>query len=197
MIIDLKRCVGCDACTVACAMENQTPSGIFWAPVVHQEVGKFPNSKIVFLPTLCMHCEDPPCMRACPTKAIKKRKDGIVFVDDETCAGHGSCVSACPYGALSLYEESQARSSESLNPLEQASRKRYKLRTAQKCTFDINRTDKGLDPACVVVCPTQCRIFGDLDDPNSKPNKYLQERGATALPLIPQYKTKPNVLYVK
>ncbi|MHB8566196.1 MAG: 4Fe-4S dicluster domain-containing protein [Nitrososphaerales archaeon] len=196
MIIDLKRCVGCDACTVACAMENSTPSDIFWAPVIHQEIGKFPNSKVVFLPTLCMHCEDPPCMKACPTKAIRKRNDGIVLVDEDVCAGHGSCVSACPYGALSLYENQKSQYREGTTPLDLATKSKFKIRTAQKCTFNVSRTDRGLDPACVVACPTQCRIFGDLDDPDSKPNKYVKERGSIPLPLLPELKTKPSVLYL-
>lgn len=193
----MKRCVGCDACTIACAMENQTPAGIFWAPVIHQEVGKFPNSRVSFLPTLCMHCDDAPCMKACPTKAIRKRKDGIVLVDQDVCAGHGACVSACPYGALTLHETPRTYYRDAMTPLDEASRKRYKIRTAQKCTFNHKRVDQGLEPACVVACPTQCRIFGDLDDLDSKPNKYLRERGEKPLPLLPELKTRPNVLYIK
>lgn len=197
MIIDLKRCVGCDACTVACAIENNTPAGIFWAPVIHQEVGEFPNSKIAFLPTLCMHCEDPPCIKGCPTKAIRQRKDGIVIVDKDICAGHGACVSACPYGALSLYQERKTQYSEASTPLDEMTNAKYKVRTAQKCTFNHASVDRGMEPACVRACPTHCRIFGDMDDPNSKPNQYIKRRGETPMQLKPELGTKPKVLYLK
>lgn len=197
MIIDLKRCVGCDACTVACSIENQTPADIFWAPVIHQEIGSYPHSKVAFLPVLCMHCDDPPCMKACPTKAIRKRSDGIVIVDQDVCAGHGACVSACPYGALTLNESPKNQYKEGPIPPDEASRSRHKVRTAQKCTFNHKRVDQGLEPACVTVCPTKCRVFGDMDDPNSKPNEYVRERGQDPMPLKPECKTKPNVLYLK
>jgi Fe-S-cluster-containing dehydrogenase component len=197
MVIDLKMCVGCDACTVACSMENQTPAGVFWAPVIHQEVGKYPHAKIAFLPTLCMHCDDPPCMKGCPTKAIRKREDGIVIVDQDVCAGHGACVSACPYGALTLYETERTQYKEAVTPQDEAARKRYKLRAAQKCTFNHRRVDQGLNPACVTVCPTQCRCFGDLDDPNSWPNRHVRERGQQPMALRPELGTGPNVKYLR
>jgi ferredoxin len=111
-------------------------------------------------------------------------------------ARHGSCVSACPYGALSLYDSPRTQYREGPTPLDQATKQRFKLRTGQKCAVNVNRTNRGLDPACVVVCPTQCRIFGDLDDPNSKPNKYLAERRGTPLSLLPALKTKSNVVYL-
>jgi molybdopterin-containing oxidoreductase family iron-sulfur binding subunit len=121
MIIDLVRCVGCDACTVACQAENGTPPGIQYAPVYRKEVGKFPQAKVLFLPTLCMHCADAPCLKACPAGAIYKRaKDGIVLVDQNKCCGSKACIAACPYGAMHFYEEKSGVYGETRTPQKNA-----------------------------------------------------------------------------
>ena len=104
MVIDLTKCVGCDACTVACKVENQTPGDIWYAPVIQEEVGQYPNARMVFVPTLCMHCEDAPCVRACPTKALMRRDDGIVMYEEDKCCGSRACVTACPYDAAKFFE---------------------------------------------------------------------------------------------
>ena len=195
MIIDLARCVGCDACTIACKTENATPPGIYYAPVYRKEVGKFPQAKVMFLPTLCMHCVDAPCMKACPTGAISKReKDGIVLVDQDKCCGSKACIAACPYGALNFYEEEKGHYGEELTPPEEQGFKRYTPGTAQKCTFCVHRVDKGLEPACVTTCPTHCRIFGDLDDPQSQVSQLMRERNSIAL--RPDAGTNPSVRYL-
>jgi molybdopterin-containing oxidoreductase family iron-sulfur binding subunit len=195
MIIDLARCVGCDACTIACKTENSTPPGIYYAPVFRKEVGKFPQAKVMFLPTLCMHCVDAPCMKACPTGAISKReKDGIVLVDQDKCCGSKACIAACPYGALNFYEEEKGHYGEELTPPEARGFKKYTPGTAQKCTFCVHRVDKGLEPACVTTCPTHCRIFGDLDDPQSEVSQLMRERNSIAL--RPDAGTNPSVRYL-
>jgi molybdopterin-containing oxidoreductase family iron-sulfur binding subunit len=195
MIIDLARCVGCDACTIACKTENATPPGIFYAPVFRKEIGKFPQAKVMFLPTLCMHCADAPCMRACPTGAISKReKDGIVLVDQDKCCGSKACIAACPYGALHFYEEEKGHYGEELTAPEQRGAKKYTPGTAQKCTFCVHRVDQGLEPACVTTCPTHCRIFGDLDDPRSEVSRLMRERNSIAL--RPDAGTNPSVRYL-
>ncbi len=195
MVIDLARCVGCDACTVACQTENGTPPGIQYAPVYRAEVGKFPQAKVVFLPTLCMHCQDAPCMKACPTGAISKReRDGIVLVDQDKCCGSKACIAACPYGALHFYEERRGLYGHELTPPEERGQAKYTPGTAQKCTFCVHRVDRGLEPACVTTCPTNCRIFGDLDDPGSKVARLLRERNSIAL--RPEAGTGPSVRYL-
>ena len=195
MIIDLARCVGCDACTIACKTENATPPGIHYAPVFRKEVGKFPQAKVLFLPTLCMHCVDAPCMKACPTGAISKRaKDGIVLVDQDKCCGSKACIAACPYGALSFYEEENGHYGKELTAPEERGFKKYTPGTAQKCTFCVHRVDKGLEPACVTTCPTHCRIFGDLDDPQSEVSQLMRERNSIAL--RPDAGTNPSVRYL-
>ncbi len=195
MIIDLARCVGCDACTIACKTENATPPGIYYAPVFRKEVGKFPQAKVLFLPTLCMHCADAPCMKACPTGAISKReKDGIVLVNQDKCCGSKACMAACPYGALHFYEEEKGHYGKELTAPEERGFQKYTPGTAQKCTFCVHRVDQGLEPACVTTCPTHCRIFGDLDDPQSQVSQLMRERNSIAL--RPDAGTNPSVRYL-
>lgn len=177
MVIDVKRCVGCYACSVACKVENGTPPGIWYAPVFEKEVGKYPNVKRLFLPTLCNHCKDAPCIKACPTSAISKRPDGIVLVDQEKCCGTKACVAACPYGAMHFYGEERGEYGPELTPYEEQAYKKFQVGTVQKCTFCVHRIDEGNNiPACVETCPTECRIFGDIDDPNSEPAKLIRNR---------------------
>jgi phenylacetyl-CoA:acceptor oxidoreductase 27-kDa subunit len=200
MLIDLKRCIGCDACTIACKQEQGTPPDVMFARVFSREYGKFPNTKKFFLPILCNHCEDPPCMKACPSHAIQKRKDGIVFVDEDKCCGAQACVGACPYGAIYYPAADSLEYFDEATELEKYQfQRKIKLPVAMKCNFCAPRLEKGMEPACVVTCPTGCRIFGDLDDQSSKPNVYLRERtpNETPFPLRPEAGTKPNVLYLK
>ncbi|MCL5067855.1 MAG: 4Fe-4S dicluster domain-containing protein [Thaumarchaeota archaeon] len=201
MLIDLSRCIGCDACTIACKAENTTPKGVLFARVLEKELPRSPKNKRVFIPILCNHCADPPCLKSCPTRAISKRPDGIVLVNPDKCSGEGTCVGACPYGAMFIPDESSGYSGNDINPFEkfresvQDSNGKAGGTTAMKCTFCYHRVDRGLEPACVVTCPVQCRIFGDLDDPNSKPSQYISKKGISPLPLLPSANTKPNVLY--
>lgn len=197
MVIDLARCVGCYACTMACKVENGTPPGVWYAPVYEKEVGSYPTAKRLFLPTLCFHCKNPPCMKACPTGAISKREDGIVLVDANKCCGSRACVAACPYGALSFVRETEGEYGAELTPWEQAmSQKNNGVGTVQKCTFCAHRIDQGNhEPACVQTCPTRCRIFGDLDDPGSEPSKLIRER--SGVQARPEAGTNPSVYYLR
>ena len=178
MVIDLNLCVGCYACTLACKVENKTPPGIWYAPVFDKEIGQYPNTKRLFIPALCNQCEDAPCLKACPTGAISKREDGIVLVDENKCCGTRACVTACPYGAMHFYEDKGGEYGNQFVPLDALTREKYTSGTAQKCTFCAHRVDEGLEPACVEACPTNCRIFGDLDDPHSAPSKLIRQRNA-------------------
>lgn len=204
MLIDLSTCVGCYACTVACKVENGTPADIWYAPVYEMESGTFPNTKRVFIPALCNHCEDPPCMKACPSHAIYKRKDGIVLVDENKCCGAQACVSACPYGAIHFPTQNKTETPGVITPFEVFWRERRKKQpTAMKCTFCAHKISEDgkyvSNPACVETCPVSCRIFGDLDDTKSRPNAYLKERNLTGRELIilrPDAKTSPNVKYI-
>ena len=200
MLIDLTRCIGCDACTLACKQENGTPADVFFARVLNVEAGTYPDVQRLYLPVLCNHCENPACLKACPNKAIYKREDGIVLIDQERCRGTGACVSACPYGNIILNEkdtwylpEDRAYERDHVKP-------RLKENVARKCTFCAQRVDHGLNPACVVACPTHARIFGDLEDPQSEISEYIVHQealtGREAFHLLPECGTEPANLYL-
>lgn len=197
MVIDLERCVGCYACTIACKVENGAPPGVWSAPVYEKEVGTYPTVERIFLPTLCNHCKEPPCMKACPTGAIHKRQDGIVLVDSKKCCGSRACIAACPYGALSFVKEVKGEFGEDLTPFEREHHFPEDVEgTVQKCTFCAHRVDLGIyEPACVQTCPTHCRIFGDLNDPNSQVSKLIRERNGNQP--RPEAGTDPSVYYLR
>ena len=195
MVLDLDRCVGCYSCSVACKTENGTPEGVWYAPVYEKEFGHYPTTKRLFIPALCMHCEDPLCRKACPTGAIRKRDDGVVLVDQTVCCGTRACVAACPYGALNYVESVGGEFGPDLIGLEEAMVKTVPG-TVQKCTFCVHRIDAGnFEPACVQTCPTQCRIFGDLDDPESRVSRLIRERNGVQP--RPEAGTNPSVYYLR
>ncbi|MDP6957850.1 MAG: polysulfide reductase NrfD [Planctomycetota bacterium] len=172
-IIDQTRCIGCHACTVACKSENEVPLGTFRTWVKYVEKGSFPDTRRHFAVLRCNQCDNAPCMAICPTKALFRREDGIVDFDSSACIGCKSCMQACPYDALYI------------DPLSN---------TAAKCNYCSHRVDKGLEPACAVVCPTQAIIPGDLDDPLSK---IAQTLGRNPVQVRkPDQGTKPKVFYI-
>ncbi|MBN8690787.1 MAG: 4Fe-4S dicluster domain-containing protein [Armatimonadetes bacterium] len=201
MLIDLTRCIGCDACTLACKQENGTPMDVFFARVLNVEVGTYPNVKRVYIPVLCNHCEDAPCLKSCPNKAIVRRPDGIVVLDQNRCRGTGACVSACPYGNIYLSRDGDKWYLNQDEPYERDYVKpRIAEAKARKCTYCAHRVDEGLDPACVVACPTTARIFGDLDEPDSVINHFIAEQqertGRIPFKLLPEAGTKPAGMYL-
>lgn len=173
MLIDLRKCVGCQACTVACKFENNIPEGSFrtWVPDV--EIGVYPDTRRAFLPRLCNHCERPSCIEVCPADATWQRKDGIVEIDYDKCWGCGSCVNACPYDARFI------------NPV---------TKTADKCTFCSQRVDQGLLPACVETCIGGARQFGDLNDPNDPVARQIKTGAVQTLK--PSTGNQPRVFYI-
>lgn len=173
MLIDLRKCVGCQACTAACKFENNVPEGSFrtWVPDV--EIGTFPETRRAFLPRLCNHCERPSCIEVCPADATWQRVDGIVEIDYDKCWGCGSCVNACPYDARFI------------NPV---------TKTADKCTFCSQRVDQGLLPACVETCIGGARQFGDLNDPNDPVTRQIKEGPVQVLK--PDTGNQPRVFYI-
>ncbi len=197
MVIDLKRCIGCNACTLACKQENGTPAGIHYARVVTREVGTYPQSKRTFLPLLCNHCADAPCAKACPTGATYIRADGIVMVDREKCIGCRACAVACPYMNRHFIEQgflAKGYNDDAKNPYEAVKFTAFEEGTMTKCTLCAHRVDQGLDPACVITCPTEARIFGDLEDDGGKLKKLIRERNGWSL--LPECNTKPSVYYL-
>ncbi len=172
-VIDHTSCIGCHACTVACKAENDVPVGNFRTAVKYTEVGKFPEIKRNFLVQRCNHCSDAPCVTICPVNALEKRPDGIVDVDRDACIGCRACMQACPYDAIYLNED---------------------LGAVEKCHFCAHRIDRGLEPACVTVCPVGAIIAGDLHDPESKASLMILNNETAVR--RPEQGTGPNVHYV-
>ncbi len=173
MVIDLRRCFGCHACSVACKAEQEVPLGFFKSWVIQTERGRFPNVRRQFLPVLCNHCDNPPCVRLCPTQATRQRKDGIVTQDENTCIGCGYCITGCPYGVK--YKDPRTK-------------------TAQKCDFCLHRVKQGLLPACVNTCNARARIFGDLNDPDSQVSRLIASNPVQTL--RPEMDADPRVFYI-
>jgi len=199
MIVDLKRCIGCYACQVACRQSNFTPRGTFWAKVLKGEFGQFPTVARENLPVLCFHCKDPPCKDACPTAATQKKENGIVFIDPKLCIGCKYCSLACPYGARAFVKEWQNYfPGENLNPYEEYAQMQWYAKhdpgTNTKCDFCSERVENGQQPACVDACPTSARIFGNLEDPESEVSQLIKKR--RGFQLHPELGTDPSVYYL-
>jgi Fe-S-cluster-containing dehydrogenase component len=195
LLIDMDMCVGCHACAVACKSWNTggttgpltdyeaygaQPSGVWFNRIRHYEVGDYPHSKTVNVPMSCLHCKDADCVTVCPTGASWKRpEDGIVLVDQDKCMGCNLCAWACPYGARELDLDSG---------------------TMKKCTLCIDRIyDQALpeaerQPACVIVCPTKARFFGDFDDPDSEVSRLARDKNGQSL--MPELGYDPTNVYL-
>ncbi len=171
-VIDHTRCIGCHACTTACKSENEVPLSVTRTYVKYVDVGAFPQGRRSYQVTRCNQCEDAPCVAACPTAAMYRRPDGIVDFDKSICIGCKACIAACPYDAIFI------------NPDDHS---------AEKCNFCAHRLDVGLEPACVVVCPTQALMVGDMNDPRSGVSQIIH-RDAVAV-RRPEKETRPKVFY--
>lgn len=196
MVIDLRRCIGCNACTLACKQEKGTPPGVQYCKVPTYERGEYPNTRFEYLPLLCMHCDDPPCEAVCPTGATYIREDGVVAVDTEKCIGCRYCMAACPYNAryFSFTEPQAYHEEQGKNAYEEAMESEHPVGVVQKCDLCYQRTEEGEQPACVAACPPSARIFGDLDDPESEVSKLVAERNGYQL--HPEAGTDPSVFYL-
>jgi Fe-S-cluster-containing dehydrogenase component len=174
MVMDQRKCVGCQSCTVACRTWNELPLDIFYNPVVSEGVqGVFPNVHQTFTPLICMHCENPPCTICCPCKASQQDEDGIVWVDEAKCMGCKVCVNSCPYGARDV---------------------NHKEGFVRKCTFCKDRVREGDQPYCVMTCHQKARVFGDLDDPTSEVSKLVGSLQTNRI--FPELGTDPQVYYI-
>ncbi len=196
MVINLQRCIGCDACAIACKQSNGTPPGIFWSHVVHKEVGKFPTAKIEYTPLLCMHCENAPCVTNCPTGASVKEENGIVHVLADKCIGCKQCIVVCPYQARWFMAQKTKGyyPANGLTPKETVDFAGFELGKVTKCNFCMDKVSEAEEPACVRTCPATARIFGDLDDARSEPAKLL--RHYESKQLAPEVGTNPSVYYI-
>jgi len=210
MVIDLKKCVGCNACTVACKVENNTPPGVTYHVVLEEEIGRYPHVTRRFLPRPCLHCEHPPCTRVCPVNATYRRADGIVVIDYDVCIGCRYCLAACPYGARSFdfgefytAEQTPHLAEYDLNPnfeygrewrRHPANRNASPIGNARKCTFCLHRLEKGMLPACITTCIGGARFFGDLNDADSLVAQ--QAASPRVMRLKEELGTEPSVSYL-
>lgn len=171
--IDNRACIGCHACTVACKAEHLVPLGVNRTWVKYIEKGAFPQTRRHFSVQRCNHCEDAPCVEICPVTSLYTRPDGIVDFDSDRCIGCKACMQACPYDALYLDPQTQ---------------------TAAKCNYCTHRVDAGFEPACVVVCPVEAIVSGDLDDPDSR-IAQLDRAQKVQYPRV-EKGTRPKLFYV-
>ncbi|HWT80088.1 MAG TPA: 4Fe-4S dicluster domain-containing protein, partial [Candidatus Methylomirabilis sp.] len=194
MVIDLRRCVGCNACTVACKQENATPPGVFWTRVRQYEVGSYPQGRMRFLPMGCMHCQEAPCLESCPTGATSRRPDGPVLIDAVKCIGCQYCIMACPYEARTFNDGKPREyfAGQGLTRVEETAA-RQTQGTVEKCTFCAHRLDEGKEPACVATCPAEARVIGDLDDKESKVARLVAT--GLAKPRLEELGTRPLVFF--
>jgi tetrathionate reductase subunit B len=198
MGIEIDKCIGCNRCVVACKAENGVPDEPYYFRTWVERYSVLANGEVevecisvdpgkqqeeppaekrdvvrsFFVPKLCNHCAHPPCVQVCPVGATFATQDGVVIVDRERCLGCRYCIQACPYGARFL------------NP---------NTKTADKCTFCYHRVVKGLMPACVEVCPTGARVFGDL---RSRASRLVRMQRMSKIHVLkPDLNTKPKVYY--
>lgn len=206
MVIDLQKCVGCDSCTIACKVENQTPPGVNYNVVVEQEVGTYPNVRRVNVPRPCMQCDTPPCVSVCPVNATYKGDDGVVVIDADRCIGCRYCITACPYGARSFdfgesYEDEMQGAGKIPVPEwgvdrgERGGVWTSPIGTVRKCTFCAHRIPRGEEPACCETCIGDARYFGDLADPTSMVSQLAAS--PRAFRLKEEVGTNPRVYYLR
>ena len=203
MLIDLRKCIGCQYCVYACQAVNDVPDDMRWnvyLPEVTQTGEPFHMTRP------CLHCNDAPCVSVCPAQATYRRSDGLIIMDYDLCIGCRYCQVACPYGARSFNWKAREGASGYQPEWGNAEVERRPRGVAEKCTFCIHRIDRGLaqglvpgvdrpaTPACVNICPVQARVFGDLNDPASPVSQAI--KSLPTFRLREDLGTEPNVYYV-
>lgn len=172
-IFNQRRCIGCNACVVACQQSYNIPADnqLNWVSIY--EEGKHPNNKLEFKPMLCGQCENPPCIPPCPVNmATYQREDGVVMVNDRRCIGCRACIGTCPYGARSLNQ---------------------KTNKVVKCIFCIQQITNEALPYCVTTCPTDARFIVDLDNLTDEESRLLNR----ATKVEDREGAKPFVYHIK
>lgn len=205
MVIDLRKCIGCHACTIACVAENKLPPGVVYRPVLDEEFGTYPNVTRRFLPRPCMQCDEPPCTPVCPVNATYKNEQGVVVINYEQCIGCRYCITACPYAARTFdfgitYTKGMPEAAgliigeSKADDYERTSNYEYRrewdrldddsspIGNVRKCHFCLHRLVDGMLPACTTTCMGRATLFGDANDPDS---------------VVAEMIAKPNVMRLK
>ena len=220
MVIDLDKCTGCQACTIACQAENNVPfagpeqaalgRAIHWHEVLADVKDEHGELHARFIPRPCMHCDDPPCVKVCPVGATYVDEEGLVRMDYQRCIGCRYCATNCPYGVryFNWYAPRfPAPYDQHLTP----DVPQRPVGVVEKCTFCIHRLERAkreaaakgreltdselvLLPACNQACPASARYFGDLDDPESTVSRLA--RNPRAFRLLEDLGTEPKVYYL-
>jgi Fe-S-cluster-containing dehydrogenase component len=172
MAVDTRRCVGCNACVIACKTENGLPDGGFRDWIATETTGTFPGLQMEIRSERCNHCSEAPCVDACPTGASHIQEGGVVMVNADKCTGCKACIASCAYGARYVHPAGYV----------------------DKCTFCLHRVKKGQTTACVEVCPTRSLTFGDLNDPESAVSRLVHTRKNRVLQ--PETGNEPNVFFL-
>jgi Fe-S-cluster-containing dehydrogenase component len=215
MVIDLRKCVGCHACTISCVAENKLPPGVVYRQVVEEEIGSYPNVTRRFIPRPCLQCAEPPCVPVCPVDATYQRVDGIVAMDYDRCIGCRYCINACPYNSryfdfgFSHYDETPKDNEvvlgedgsliEGVPSFEYGhartrKRERSPIGNVRKCHFCMHRIEVGELPACTSTCIGRATYFGDANDPHSLVSKLIAS--PNLLRLREELGTEPKVYYL-
>jgi molybdopterin-containing oxidoreductase family iron-sulfur binding subunit len=216
MVIDLRKCVGCHACTISCVAENKLPPGVVYRPVLEEEIGVYPNVTQRFLPRPCMQCDNPPCTPVCPVNATYTNEEGVVVVDYDQCIGCRYCITACPYAARTFdYGETYSTGTPTGLPFivgqdiaddyERVAMYEYgepreregdesPIGNVRKCHFCLHRLAEGMLPSCVTTCIGRATLFGDANDLDSVVSEMVAR--PNVMRLKEEMGTQPRVYYL-
>jgi len=186
LLIDLKKCTGCNACIVACKQEFDLPPRLDALPgakgfsFIRVESigpeGEYPELSMYYQPILCMHCADPPCVEACPAEAIYRQTNGLVHIDNEACTGCEACLAACPYDVICMDRDQEI---------------------ARKCDLCAHLIEQGRQPACVAACNGGAMTSGNLADEKSDISIFRENAGKNCFVLKPENETRPSIYYLE
>ncbi len=216
MVLDLRKCVGCHACTIACIAENKLPPGVVYRPVLTEEIGTYPHVSKKFLPRPCMQCDNPPCVSVCPVSATFKNAEGVVVIDYDQCIGCRYCITACPYSARTfdfgltytqatpvaadlVLGQDKAGTYERVPNFEYGESwpregESSPIGNVRKCHFCLHRIHSGELPACTTTCIGRATLFGDANDPDSLVAEMIGK--PNVMRLKEELGTEPRVYYI-
>jgi phenylacetyl-CoA:acceptor oxidoreductase 27-kDa subunit len=206
MVIDLRKCIGCGSCVEICSQVNNLCHGSEWRRLIEKSSKEAGHLKRLFLTMSCMHCENPPCLEVCPTKATHQTGDGIVDIDQKLCIGCAACILACPYHARSINRTSRMNCYDRIDDLEGKIKFHDRIGICSKCNFCRSVIETGMKkglqpgrdpeatPICVQHCLGEALIFGDRDDPDSPVSQALNQN--KTIRILEELDTNPAVYYI-